>query len=75
MNQIHPDDKDFLQLDLPSITKREHQFLLLMTEGLNSTEITKKLFISYHTVENHKRNLRQKTKTSAKLIYYFWKIT
>lgn len=53
----------FLQLDLPSITKREHQVLLLMTKGLNSPEIANKLFISYHTVENHKRNLRTKTKT------------
>jgi DNA-binding CsgD family transcriptional regulator len=64
----------FLHLDLPSISKREHQVLLLMTKGLNSPEIAEQLFISYHTVENHKRNLRRKTKTktSAELIHYVW---
>lgn len=68
------ESQSFLQLDLPSISKREHQVLLLMTKGLNSPEIAEKLFISYHTVENHKRNLRQKTKTktSAELIHYVW---
>ena len=66
--------QSFLQLDLPSISRREHEVLLLMTKGLNSPEIAKQLFISYHTVENHKRNLRQKTKTktSAELIHYVW---
>ena len=66
--------ESFLQLDLPSISKREHEILLLMTKGLNSPEISEKLYISYHTVENHKRNLRRKTKTktSAELIHYVW---
>ncbi len=64
----------YLQIDIPSISKREHQILLLMTKGLNTPEIAEKLYISYHTVENHKRNLRQKTnsKTSAELIHYVW---
>ncbi|MFN1218842.1 LuxR C-terminal-related transcriptional regulator [Chryseobacterium kwangjuense] len=56
----------------PKITKREKEILQLMVQGYNSPEIAKKLFISYHTVENHKRNLRKKThtKTSAELIAY-----
>jgi DNA-binding CsgD family transcriptional regulator len=64
----------FLQLDIPNISRREHEVLLLMTKGLNSPEISQQLFISYHTVENHKRNLRRKTKTktSAELIHYVW---
>lgn len=64
-----------LPLELPSITKREHNILLLMTRGLNSPEIAEQLFLSYHTVENHKRNLRKKTKTktSAELIHYVWR--
>ena len=68
------ENQSFLQLDLPTISKREHEILLLMTKGLNSPEISKELFISYHTVENHKRNLRlkTKTKTSAELIHYVW---
>lgn len=68
------ESQKFLQLDIPSVSKREHQVLLLMTKGLNSPEIAKQLFLSYHTVENHKRNLRRKTKTktSAELIHYVW---
>lgn len=55
-----------------NITKREREILALMIHGKNSPEIAEKLFISYHTVENHKKNLRVKTesKTSAELIYY-----
>lgn len=56
----------------PSITKREQEILQLMTKGLNTPQIAKQLFISFHTVENHKRNLRKKTntKTAAELIYF-----
>jgi DNA-binding CsgD family transcriptional regulator len=86
MTLIDPSEKEFkffsasvntqsiIPLNLASISKREHEILLLMTKGLNSPQIAEKLFISYHTVENHKRNLRQKTntKTSAELIHYFW---
>lgn len=66
--------QNLIRMEVPSISKREHEIVLLMTKGLNSPEIAEKLFISYHTVENHKRNLRQKTKTktSAELIHYIW---
>ena len=66
--------QEVVRLDIAPISKREHEILLLMTQGLNSPQIAEKLFISYHTVENHKRNLRQKTKTktSAALIHYVW---
>jgi DNA-binding CsgD family transcriptional regulator len=68
------DTQKVTPLNLASISKREHQILLLMAKGLNSPQIAEKLFISYHTVENHKRNLRQKTntKTSAELVHYVW---
>ncbi|MFC3559342.1 helix-turn-helix transcriptional regulator [Pedobacter jamesrossensis] len=57
---------------LPHITKREQQLLQLMLRGLTTPEIADTLFISYHTVENHKRNLRRKTstKTSVELVHY-----
>ncbi|AZA78120.1 LuxR family transcriptional regulator [Chryseobacterium sp. G0186] len=67
-------DQDLLKIDTekPTITKREKEVLNLMAQGFNSPEIAEKLFLSYHTVENHKRNLRKKTntKTSAELIAY-----
>ncbi|WP_288788957.1 helix-turn-helix transcriptional regulator [uncultured Elizabethkingia sp.] len=58
--------------DKPNITQREKEILVLMARGLNSPKIAEHLFISYHTVENHKRNLRKKTntKTSTELIAF-----
>ncbi|HIC8645909.1 helix-turn-helix transcriptional regulator [Elizabethkingia meningoseptica] len=60
------------QMQKPNITKREKEILVLMAQGLNSPQIAEKLTISYHTVENHKDNLRKKTntKTAAELIAY-----
>ena len=71
---IASDEMKLVNVDLPNITKREQEIVKLMAKGLNSPEIAEKLFLSYHTVENHKRNLRQKTnsKTSAELINYVW---
>jgi len=59
-----------VKVDIPKITKREKEILVLISKGLNTPKIAGQLFISYHTVENHKRNLRQKTntKTSAELV-------
>ncbi|WP_185287419.1 LuxR C-terminal-related transcriptional regulator [Chryseobacterium lactis] len=61
-----------IEIEKPAITKREKEILKLMAMGLNTPEIASSLFISYHTVENHKRNLRQKThtKTSSELIAF-----
>ncbi|WP_407481822.1 LuxR C-terminal-related transcriptional regulator [Elizabethkingia meningoseptica] len=61
-----------IEVEKPNITNREKEILMLMAQGLNSPGIAEKLFLSYHTVENHKRNLRQKTstKTSSELIAY-----
>ncbi|SFN40426.1 PAS fold-containing protein [Chryseobacterium oleae] len=67
-------DQDLHKIDMekPTITNREKDVLKLMAQGFNSPEIAEKLFLSYHTVENHKRNLRKKTntKTSAELIAF-----
>ncbi|MDV3753347.1 LuxR C-terminal-related transcriptional regulator [Elizabethkingia anophelis] len=55
-----------------SVTKREQEVLKLVAEGYNTTEISDLLFISSHTVENHKKNLRRKTDTKslAELVAY-----
>ncbi len=64
--------KKLTKLEIPKITKREQEILQLMSRGLNSPEIANTLFISHYTVEQHKRNLRQKTncKTSAGLMAF-----
>ncbi len=69
------DNKNLIKLNLPQISKRELEILQLMARGQNSPQIAESLFLSYHTVENHKRNLRKKTstRTSAELIDYVWR--
>lgn len=59
-------------VDLPNITRREQEILQLITKGFNTPQIASNLNISYHTVENHKRNLRHKTdtKTTAELVHF-----
>jgi len=43
-----------------------------MAKGLKTPEIARELFISYSTVENHRKNLRVKTntKTSSELMSF-----
>jgi DNA-binding CsgD family transcriptional regulator len=59
-------------INLPKITKREQELIKLIIKGYNNPLIAKQLEISIHTVQNHKRNLREKTntKTSAELIAF-----
>lgn len=61
--------------ELPKISKREREILALMAKGMNTPQMAESLFLSYHTIENHKRNLRRKTKvkTSAELIGFAFK--
>lgn len=40
-----------------NITTREKEVLYNLSEGLSSKEIGRRLYISEHTVETHKRNL------------------
>lgn len=54
-----------IDFQIPQITKREKEVLRLMAEGYTTPQISEKLFISYHTVQNHKKNLRRKTDTTT----------
>lgn len=47
------------------VTKREKEILYLIAKGYNTPQISEKLYISYHTVEKHKCNLRKKTNTKT----------
>lgn len=46
--------------EIPKITRREKEVLLLISEGKTTAEIADKLFISPHTVESHRKNLMEK---------------
>ncbi len=70
--KVNVDTKKISPFALPNITKREQEILKLMARGLNTPKIATALFLSYHTVEKHKRNLREKTstQTSAELMSF-----
>lgn len=54
------------------LTQRELEIITLISEGLNSPEIAESLFISRHTVEQHRKNINRKLKvrSSSALIKY-----
>lgn len=54
------------------ISKRELEILQLSLKGLSSKLIADKLFLSIHTIKNHKRNMMEKTssKNISELINY-----
>lgn len=46
-------------------TDREYEVLKLIKEGLDSSQIGKKLFLSTHTIDTHRRNILKKTQHST----------
>ncbi|HYV93009.1 MAG TPA: response regulator transcription factor [Chitinophagales bacterium] len=58
--------------DAPQFSKREKEILTLLAAELTSQEIAGKLFISFNTVESHRRNMLMKAgvKNTAGLIRY-----
>lgn len=53
-----------------SLSKREKEIVIEIGQGLSSEQIAEKLFLSYYTVETHKKNiyLKLNVKTTAELI-------
>jgi len=49
-----------LTLTANGVTPREKEILHLLSHEFTSKEIASKLFISTHTVESHKKNLKRK---------------
>ncbi|KAF2340408.1 response regulator [Flavobacterium tistrianum] len=46
--------------EIPRITRREQEIMKLVSKGFTTGQIAKKLFISPHTVESHRKNLIEK---------------
>jgi DNA-binding NarL/FixJ family response regulator len=53
-----PEISDFKKL--PSLTRREKEILILISKGKNSQEIADSLFLSFLTVQTHRRNILSK---------------
>lgn len=45
---------------IPDVTRREKEILSMLSAGRSSKDIAKELFISIHTVENHRKSLLRK---------------
>lgn len=52
-------------MDKPSISAREEEILVLISNGLSSAEIADRLFISCHTVNTHRKNILRKLRTKS----------
>jgi len=51
----------------PELTKREHEVLKLIADGLNNTEIAQELVISPKTLRNHISNIFSKLHVSDRM--------
>ena len=62
-----------VQPKLLSLSDREREILQLLSQGLSSREISKKLFISSHTVDTHRRNMIKKTgvRNTVELVHLY----
>lgn len=65
-------NKDDDSQSLTTISKRETEILSLIAQGLDSKNISERLFISVNTVNNHRQNILSKTRSenSTKALLY-----
>jgi DNA-binding NarL/FixJ family response regulator len=63
-----PEASDFKKI--PTLTRREKEILQLLAQGKNTQEIADNLFLSFLTVQTHRRNILNKleVKNAAELI-------
>ena len=45
---------------IPNLTKREREIVNLFCKGLSCSQISEELFISFHTVDSHRKNIEKK---------------
>jgi DNA-binding CsgD family transcriptional regulator len=71
---LFEDDDDFQTDTL--LTKRENQVLKLLSQGLDSRDISERLFISVNTVNNHRQKILNKTRTdnTTQALFYLKRI-
>jgi RNA polymerase sigma factor (sigma-70 family) len=50
---------------LNSLSKRENEILVLIANGLTTKKIAQKLYLSIHTVNNHRKNILKKLKVKS----------
>lgn len=50
---------------VPALTRREREILCLLSDGMTGPQIAEKLFLSYYTIETHRKNLLKKFNASS----------
>lgn len=74
-HSVKPLDTLYLekQVSFDLLSNREYDIVQLLVKGQSSEDIAKKLYISKHTVDTHRRNILKKTSlnSTAELIKYF----
>ncbi len=53
------------EITAPRLTLREIEIIRLLDEGLNSSQMAERLYISENTIETHRRNILRKTDTHS----------
>lgn len=51
--------------EIEQLSQREAEIIRLLADGLNSKQIAQQLFISFHTVRTHRKNMLQKLKMKS----------
>jgi DNA-binding CsgD family transcriptional regulator len=59
----YPDERMLLTGNI--FSNREFEIIKMVSEGLNSEQIAKKLFLSVYTIETHRRNIIKKSNKSS----------
>lgn len=62
-----------VQPSLKGLSAREREILQLLSKGHSSREVSKRLFISSHTVDTHRRNMIKKTgvRNTVELVHLY----
>lgn len=69
---LNGEAKESEHLELPKISTREREVLVLLTKGFSSKQISDALSISQKTVDNHRQSLLRKTgsKSTAEVVAF-----
>jgi two-component system nitrate/nitrite response regulator NarL len=60
------DDAHTVKFNIPTLSGRERQIILLIAEGKSDKDIADSLYLSYHTVRTHRKNISRKVGFSLK---------
>jgi DNA-binding NarL/FixJ family response regulator len=65
-------DFDSFSCEAVVVSERENEIIILIAEGLTNEDIAKKLFLSKHTVNTHRKNIMAKlgVKNTAGIVMY-----